>query len=477
MSEIRDRYGLELTTGSSVAADHYVEGLDLLLEQGFGPELQFQKAIDADEGFALAHAGLSLMQMFQGKAAQAKDTAKHAETLALRATRRERQGVEAISLFIGGQGSKSLALIHEHLAEFPRDALMLRVANRLFILGCSGAGVASYPNELYAMLRGIEQDYGDDWAFLGLYAFAHHEMGYLDESLRLAERSLAARPTSAHASHSVAHVFFETGDHTGGGDFLGDWLSGYDRRAPFHVHLSWHQALFELAQGRYAAAVSLYENDIRPSVLQRSAASLADSTSLMWRLRVYGGDDPPYSIDEIRDQASSAADQPGPAFRDAHAALVFAASEDDSLFQRLADRLLESAKNGDALAREITLPLVKGIGAFAGGDYDEAVRLIEPVFPELIRIGGSHAQREVFEDTLLEAYLRSEQYDKAEDMLRARLKQRTSVRDSFWLNRVQAGSDSTSAAEDSPANVKQRWQNADPDSPEMAVLNKLIEVG
>ncbi len=475
MSEIRDRYGLIVTTDSALAADHYVEGLDLLLEQGFGPEMQFQKAVEVDEGFALAHAGLSLMHMFQSRAARAKDTAKYATSLALQATRRERQQVEAISLFIGGQGPKSLALIREHLAEFPRDAIMLRLANRLYVTGCSGAGVANFPNELYAMLNGVERDYVDDWAFLGQYAFAHHEMGYLGESLRLAERSLAARPTSGQASHSVAHVFFETGDHIGGGDFLGDWLSGYDRRAPFHVHLSWHQALFELAQGRYAAAVSLYETDIRPSVLQRSAASLADSASLMWRLRIYGGNNPPYSVDEIRDQASPVAGQPGPAFRDAHAALAFAASEDECLFQRLADRLLESSNNGDSLAKEITLPLVKGIGAFAGGAYGEAVRLIEPVFPQLTRIGGSHAQREVFEDTLLEAYLRAEHYDKAEKMLRARLKQRTSVRDSFWLSRVRAGSDSGSVEGDSPADVKQRWQNADPDSPEMAALDKLVE--
>ena len=477
MSEIRDRYGLVLTTGSTLAAEHYVEGLDLLLEQGFGPDIQFQKAVDIDDGFALAHAGLSLMHMFQGRVGQAKDTAEHAKSLALRATRRERQQVEAISLFIGGQGPKSLALIQEHLTEFPRDAIMLRIANRLYLIGCSGAGVTNFPNELYAMLKGVEQEYGDDWAFLGLYAFAHHEMGYLDESLRLAERSLAARPTSGHASHSLAHVYFETGDHVGGGDFLGDWLKGYDRRAPFHVHLSWHQALFELAQGRYASAVRIYEEDIRPSVLQRSAASLADSTSLMWRLRVYGGDSPPYSVDEICDQASAAAEQPGPAFRDAHAALVFATADDGGLFQQLADRLSALAKNGDALAREITLPLVQGIGAFAGGAYDEAIRLIEPVFPQLTRIGGSHAQREVFEDTLLEAYLRAEQYDKAEKMLRTRLKQRTSVRDSFWLNRVQAGSDSNGAVEESPADVKRRWQCADSDSPEMVVLDRLVEAG
>ena len=475
MPEIKDRYGLVFTTDSTVAAEHYLEGLDLLLEQGFGPDIRFQQAIDVDEGFGLAHAGLALMQMFQGNAAQAKITAKIAKDLVLRATRREQQQANAISLFVNGRGPEALALIQEHLADFPRDAIMLRVANRLYVIGCSGAGVADFPGELYAMLGGVESEYGDDWAFLGMYAFAHHEMGYLDESLRLAERSLAARPTSGVASHSVAHVFFETGDHSGGGDFLSDWLSGYDRRAPFHVHLSWHQALFELAQGRYAAAVGIYENDIRPSVLQRSAASLADSTSLMWRLRVYGGDNPPYSIDEIRDQASVAADQPGPAFRDAHAALAFAASDDEGLFKGLSDRLSESSNNGDALAREITLPLVKGIGAFAGGEYDEAVRLIEPVFPQLARIGGSHAQREVFEDTLLEAYLRAEQYDKAEEMLRARLKQRTSVRDSFWLSRVQAGSDSVSAAERSLADVKQRWQHADSNSPEMAAINRLVE--
>ena len=37
---------------------------------------------------------------------------------------------------------------------------------------------------------------------------------------------------------------------------------------------------------------------------------------------------------------------------------------------------------------------------------------------------GSHAQREVSEDTMLEAYIRAEQFEKAEDMLRRRLGQR-----------------------------------------------------
>ena len=66
--------------------------------------------------------------------------------------------------------------------------------------------------------------------------------------------------------------------------------------------------------------------------------------------------------------------------------------------------------------------------------------------PQLVRIGGSHAQREVFEDTMLEAYIRAEQFKKAEDMLRQRLGQRESVRDTFWLGRVQSSKDQAAEA-------------------------------
>ena len=63
---------------------------------------------------------------------------------------------------------------------------------------------------------------------------------------------------------------------------------------------------------------------------------------------------------------------------------------------------------------------------------------MEPVYPQLTRVGGSHAQRLVFEDTLLEAYLREEQFDKATDMLRERLSRRESPRELYWMARAQA---------------------------------------
>ena len=312
---IRDRYGLPLSTGSTAAAEHYAEGVDLFLSLNFGPEEAFRRAVEEDEGFALAHAGISEMQMMRGEVEEAKASAERAAALAAGCLRWERRRVEAVSLFVNGRGAEALALIREQLDECPREALSLRMANRLFVLGCSGAGVADYPPDLLMLLKEAEPHYGDDWAFLGQYAFAHHECGLFDEALRHAERSLEQRPANANASHSVAHVFFETGDADGGGDFLGEWLTDYDSRSPFHVHLSWHLALFELAMGRYDRVFDIYDTQIRPSVKDRSPLSLADSASLMWRIQMYGGTPPPFPWRDVAEQAAPAAKAPGPGFR------------------------------------------------------------------------------------------------------------------------------------------------------------------
>ena len=93
---------------------------------------------------------------------------------------------------------------------------------------------------------------------------------------------------------------------------------------------------------------------------------------------------------------------------------------------------------------------------------------MEPVFPQLARVGGSHAQREVFEDTLLESYIRAEQYDKAEDLLRERLNRRSSVRDSYWLARTKTNTGDTETAQNTLKMVAQNWQQADPTSPEIS---------
>jgi len=78
------------------------------------------------------------------------------------------------------------------------------------------------------------------------------------------------------------------------------------------------------------------------------------------------------------------------------------------------------------------IDICRGIKAFADGDHDGAIRLLEPVMAEVVRIGGSHAQRELWEDTLIVAHLRAGQGDKAARRISARLDRRPSARDQAW---------------------------------------------
>jgi hypothetical protein len=206
--------------------------------------------------------------------------------------------------------------------------------------------------------------------------------------------------------------------------------------------------------------------------------ALNDSAALLWRWSLYSGTIPPAPLEEVRDLAAPAAARPGPAFRDAHAALAFAVAGDEVYMGQMIDRLRALADQGDALAREVTRPLVRGIHTFAQGAYGEAVRPMEPLFDtprldQLARIGGSHAQREVFEDTMLEAYLRAEQFEQAAAMLRTRLQRRASVHDLFWLGRAQVSSRQPETVRASLHEVTQRWHDADPGSPERTTLNRL----
>ena len=77
--------------------------------------------------------------------------------------------------------------------------------------------------------------------------------------------------------------------------------------------------------------------------------------------------------------------------------------------------------------------LCAGAAAFARGDYAEAVARLGGAMPELDRIGGSHAQREVFEDTYIVACLRAGEHGRAADRLNSRLARRPSARDQSWL--------------------------------------------
>lgn len=80
----------------------------------------------------------------------------------------------------------------------------------------------------------------------------------------------------------------------------------------------------------------------------------------------------------------------------------------------------------------------RALYAFGKGAYRETIGLLEPLARGVARIGGSGAQREVIEDTLLLAYMHADATEKAQAPLDRRLHRRPSPRDSLWRSRLAA---------------------------------------
>jgi len=424
-----DRYGLTLSTTSAAAARHYQDGMDRLLSYGFGADQSFAAAVAADEGFALGHAGAALFSLFQGDGASGKASIERARGLTAGVTRRERQHVEALAAIAGGESARGLAQIEEHVKEFPRDALLVNQAGSTIGLG----GRADREALRVGFIEGLAPAYGDDWWYQSALGFTYHEVGRYEESRRLSERSLAQYQGNANASHNIAHVCYETVDNEGGIAMLSDWLGGYDRRAPFHCHLAWHVALFELQCGRPERALTIYERDIAPSSNPRLA--MIDGSALLWRFGLYDYQKGPLPWRRLADLATRVT-RPGFIFGDVHAALAYAAAGDDAALSTLITGLEALHAKGHPIAGTVALPLVKGVAAYVAGDYAGALGLMESVAGEIHRVGGSHAQWELFEETMVVCLLRLGRLDQAQRLIRRRLGVRSSPRDLVWLDQT-----------------------------------------
>jgi hypothetical protein len=183
---------------------------------------------------------------------------------------------------------------------------------------------------------------------------------------------------------------------------------------------------------------ALYDGSLRPAVSPGvPLITLCDAASLVWRHRLYGVDCRAEAPEEVAALAREAFSRPGMTFADVHCALAYAAAGDRVALERLAEQLEERLRADKIAAGKVVPVLVKAVTAFAQGDYEQTAELMEPIAGQVVRVGGSNAQRSVFEDTLLHAYLRSGRHESAAALLRQRLARRPSAQDETWLQQAQ----------------------------------------
>lgn len=429
---LTDRYEQPLSTSSETARDAYVAGCDALLSAAPGEAADLARAIEADPGLALAHAALARSRFLMADVAGARQAAMQARALAATVTVRERSHIDAICLAIEGRPTEALAATRAHLARNPRDAMVAAPATGVFgLIGFSGR--LDREAEQIAFLEALRPHLDDDWWFQALYAFALEEVGRLDEALALIERSMTANPHNAHGAHIKAHVLYELGEDRAALDYLDSWLPGYSREGLMHCHISWHVALFALILGDATRAWTVYQAQVHPGGAWGPALNVAtDAAAFLWRAEL-AGQSPSRSLwDEVHHYARESFPKAGIAFVDVHRALAHIATDDRGGLDDIVSELEQRAASGRLPAGEVVPRLATGLAAYGKGDWSGAIAALEPALRETVRIGGSRAQRDLIDNTLLAAYLKDGRMAEARRLVSMRTDRRPSIPVAGW---------------------------------------------
>jgi hypothetical protein len=202
---------------------------------------------------------------------------------------------------------------------------------------------------------------------------------------------------------------------------LTSWLKTYPRNGLLYSHLSWHLALGDLEAGDPEAASRLFREAFSPDVHSGPPrGKVTDAVSFLWRWELAGH---PRDVDAWRmmhDFANTAFPRAGVAFSDMHIALAQVVAGNEPALEARARQICEFARNGRYPSGPFVPAVSRAFAAFERRDFSAVIDALQPIVGELERIGGSRAQLDLVEFTLLKAYLGADRLDDARLMMSMR---------------------------------------------------------
>ena len=405
---LRDDHDNAATTAQRAALEHYQRALMLLHGYYLDPVAEIDKALAIDPDFIMGHCLKgTIMAVATEKAAEPalRQAVEKLESLSRKANDRERAHAAALRCWLDGQFDRAVEVWGGILLQYPRDGLALQAAH----LGDFYLGQSSMLRDRVARVLPWWDESVPGYGYvLGMHAFGLEETQLYERAEATGRKALALNPRDPWAVHAVTHVM-EMQGRTADGIA---WLTG---RAPdwsvdnmFAFHNWWHLALYHLDRDETGRVLALLDTKIRPAP-SVAALEMLDATALLWRLHLRQVDVGERWL-ELAEKWAATAEDGYYAFNDMHAMMAFVASgradDERRLLRTLEARAAASDSNG-MMSREVGLPLARAIAAFGRLDYRVTVDLLLPLKHKAHLFGGSHAQRDVVDLTLVEAALRS----------------------------------------------------------------------
>jgi len=403
-----DVRGLPITVANDEALAVYERAIAGYLAQKRDTMDELDAALAADPEFVLAHclkAYLLRMAYDPAFLPAARDSVAAAKKVSAGATDREQRHVSAAELLLDEDIVEALAILDGVAIDHPTDLVTLKLTQFTHFWRGDAANMRDVIGRaLYAWEPGMP-GYG---FVLGLLSFGFEENGEYGSAERVGREAVDLNPEDSWAVHAVAHTIEMEGRHSDGIDWLRQTEPGWLENNNFRFHLWWHRSLYHLERGEYDEVFDLYDTGIRGEKTD-FATDIANGSALLWRLYLRGvdvGD----RWEELGERAEAHARDAVNTFFNANYMMALLATGR----RGAADTLLAATRDDTARhdphasrAVDAGVAISEGLRAFHDGDYGRAVDLMLPVRYDHYLFGGSHAQRDVFDQTLVLSTIRS----------------------------------------------------------------------
>jgi len=371
-----------------------------------------EAAIAAAPDFAMAHllrAHLYLSGMEAPGIAPALQSIASARKLAR--TERETLHTVAAEAWAGGRFEAASERFDDILLSHPRDSLALQMGH---LLDFYRGDARNLRDRVLRVLPSWSTALPSYHAVLGMHAFGLEETGDYAAAESAGRRACELNPRDAWAHHAVLHVMEMQGRVEDGIRWATTREQHWAPDNMMAVHNWWHLMLYYLERDDHAQVLRLYDEKVRGGG-STVILDLIDASAMLWRLHLRGVEIGAARWSELAEAWSGTADDGIYAFNDVHALIAYLGAGRADLAARQMETLHRSAERSNfsnaAMTEQVGLPVAKALTAFMDGQYQDCIARLRGMRSIANRFGGSHAQRDLLDLTLLEAARRAEDHN------------------------------------------------------------------
>jgi len=419
-----DRTGSPVSCTNPDAVALFDQALNQFHSYFGDPVATIDRALQLEPDFVLGHVfrGAMFAVTMENKfLTEIESSVKHAVGSWQHANDRERGHLRALQRFLGGDLNGAGVAWDRVLADCPRDALALQCGH---LIDFYRGDATNLRDRVARVLPHYDAAHPSRSFVLGMQSFGFEECHQFDRAEQMGRQALDLEPADPWAIHAVAHVMEMQNRYDEGIDWYTERERDWAPDNGFAFHNWWHLALYHMERDEYDRALAIYDRDIYPGEAE-FLLGLVDATAFLWRLHLQGVDTG-QRWTPVADQWQAHADAENGfyAFNDWHAMMAYVGAGRKPAARQLRAAMEQVARGpGEhaGITARVGLPIANAVWAFGQEDFATAIAHLWPVRTTANQFGGSHAQRDALNQTLIVAAIRAGEHGLAANLLNERL--------------------------------------------------------